>query len=74
METTPSETHAEPADVTRPVAGYANYNGDQRQILADGAKGPTLDGLACFPVTAEYDPETNRTRVGFSHYPPEAGS
>lgn len=73
METTSIDTHADQAD-DRPATGWANYNGDQRHILTEGAKGPTVEGLACFPVTAEYDPVTDRTRVGFSNYPPAAGS
>ena len=58
-------------DERRPT-GFANYRGDHRQILdrGDTAMGPNLMGELLWPVTADYDPETNRTRVGFSLLPP----
>lgn len=33
-------------------------------------KGPNTIGEALWPVTADYDPETNKTRVGFSYIAP----
>lgn len=59
----------DPIDVRQPT-GFANFRGDQRQILGEGAKGPSYTGEYLWPVTAEYDPETDRTRVGFSLIPP----
>lgn len=53
---------------------WANYIGDARGILAEGPKGPTTFGEAMYPVTADYDAEANRTRVGFSYLAPSAGS
>ena len=49
---------------------WATYNGDQRGILTDGAKGPNTLGELLWPVTADYDAETNKTRVGFSYIAP----
>lgn len=46
--------------------GFATYSGDARGILNDGAKGPNYMGELMWPVTAEYDAETDKTRVGFS--------
>jgi hypothetical protein len=56
--------------VRKPVQ-FATYKGDVRSILADGRKGPNTIGEWLYPVTADYDPETNRTRVGFSYIAPE---
>lgn len=50
----------------RQPTGWANYRGDCRGILAEGPKGPNYMGELMWPVTAEYDAETDRTRVGFS--------
>lgn len=54
-----------PATLRLPI-GHANYSGDCRSILSDGAKGPNYMGELMYPVTAEYDAESNTTRVGFS--------
>lgn len=51
---------------TRQATGWANYPGDCRGILTEGPKGPNYMGEVVWPVTAEYDAETDRTRVGFS--------
>lgn len=49
---------------------YANYPGDARGILREGPKGPNTTGELMWPVSAAYDPETSKTRVGFSVVPP----
>lgn len=59
---------------TRQPTGYMNYRGDQRQILDEGPKGPNDLGELMYPVSAEYDAEINRTRVGFSLIAPAATS
>jgi hypothetical protein len=54
-------------DNVRLPTGWANYPGDVRHILDDPEpKGPNYMGELMFPVTADYDPETDTTRVGFS--------
>lgn len=54
---------------------FATYNGDVRSILNDGGKGPNTLGEWLYPVTAEYDAETKKTRVGFSFIaPPEVSA
>lgn len=59
----------------RQPARHATYPGDVTHIVTDGAKGPTTFGEAVYPVTADYDPETNKTRVGFSYLtPPTEGA
>lgn len=59
---------------TREPIGHANNNGDVRNTFDFetflGHKGPNYMGEVMFPVTAEYDPETNKTKVGFSLLPP----
>jgi len=56
---------------TRQATGYANYNGDVRPGLdMKRAMGPNYMGELMWPVTASYDPETNKTKVGFSLMPP----
>lgn len=45
---------------------FANYKGDVRGILKEGRKGPNTLGEWLWPVSADYDPETDTTRVGFS--------
>ena len=49
---------------------FANYRGRLTNILTDGPKGPNTLGELLYPVTADYDPETNKTRVGFSYIAP----
>lgn len=55
---------------TRTAHEHATYNGDARSILDDGPKGPNTTGELMWPVTVDYDPATNKTRVGFSVTPP----
>lgn len=55
----------------RPI-GFATYPGDATRILSEGPKGPNYMGEVMFPVTAEYDSETDTTRVGFSLVAPQA--
>ena len=42
---------------------WLNYPGDRRSMR--NIVGPTTEGNFLAPVEAEYDPATNRTRVGF---------
>lgn len=58
----------------RKPIGFATYNGDVRGILNEGPKGPNYMGELMWPVTAEYDAATDKTRVGFSLLAPEATS
>lgn len=43
---------------------FANYGGDVTHIVGE-VKGPNMLGEMLTAVTADYDPETDRTRVGF---------
>lgn len=55
----------------REPQGHANYRGDVRSTFDDDRPlGPGYDGELRFPVDAEYNPDTNRTRVGFTKVPP----
>ena len=54
----------------RRPTGWANYSGDCRSILNAPRKGPNYMGEWMYPVTAEYDAQSNTTRVGFSLIPP----
>ena len=56
----------------RQPTGWATYPHDHRHIVVFGPKGPTLMGEMWWPVTANYDAETDTTRVGFSLIAPEA--
>ena len=54
---------------------FANYPGDvtaaiDKQIVAHVPMGPTTAGEAMWPVSAVYNPETKKTRVGFSFIEP----
>lgn len=40
------------------------------QIDSREPMGPTFEGQPLWPVEAVYDPETNKTRVGFTLYGP----
>jgi hypothetical protein len=56
---------------TRKPTGHANYPGNvtaaiARDIESGRPFGPSYMGEQMWPVTATYDPETDRTRVGFS--------
>jgi hypothetical protein len=64
METVPGSRH--------PI-GFASYPGDVRDILGQGPFGPNYMGEQMWAVTAEYDAETNKTRVGFSLIAPDGG-
>lgn len=55
----------------RSPIGFANYPGDVVEAIAldaiDGRPfGPNYMGERMWPVTADYDPTTDKTRVGFS--------
>lgn len=60
--------------VERAAIGHANYHGDVRNTFDvetfDGAKGPNYMGEIMFPVSMEYDEETDMTKVGYSLMPP----
>lgn len=56
----------------KPVT-FLNYNGDQRHILDGPPLGPNTMGELLYPVTAEYDAVTDRTRVGLSYVAPRGG-
>lgn len=60
--------------MSREAVRWANYPGDARGILTEGPKGPTTMGEAMWPVTAEYDAEADKTRVGFSYVAPSGGA
>ena len=58
-------------DTRRPTAALT-YHGDQRGIDPRWSLGPNTLGEWLWPVTADYDPATDRTRVGLSYIrPPE---
>lgn len=46
---------------------FATYPGDNRHVIGE-VKGPNTLGEALRAVTAEYDPATDSTRVGFSYF------
>ncbi len=54
------------ASVKRHKAGHANYPGDTRHMLGE-IKGPLTYGGYVIAVDAQYDPDTDRTRVAFGH-------
>lgn len=61
----------------RPVAGFANYPGDVVEAISLDAIngrpfGPNYMGEKMWPVSADYDAATNKTRVGFSLVAPGA--
>ena len=45
---------------------FANYPGDCTRIIGE-VKGPNTLGEVLRAVTADYDPESDVTRVGFSY-------
>ena len=50
---------------------WLNYRGDRRGAsFPGGVVGPTTGGELLYPVDAEYHPETDMTRVGFSRIVP----
>lgn len=46
---------------------WCTYNGDVRHILDEGRKGPNTLNEYLYPVTAEFDEDANKTRVGWSY-------
>lgn len=50
--------------VTDYLAGHATYPGDCTHIVGE-VKGPTTFGQLRCATAADYDPETDRTRVTF---------
>lgn len=46
---------------------WATYNGDVTEVVGKQYMGPNLLGEKLTPVVAVYDPETNKTRVGFAY-------
>lgn len=49
---------------------FATYNGDVTSIIGD-VKGPGQNGKFWMATDAEYDPNTNKTRVEFDLWEPE---
>jgi hypothetical protein len=47
-------------------AGFVTYPGDCRHLVGE-VKGPTTYGSFLVAVSAVYDPDADRTRVGFAH-------
>jgi len=47
-------------------AGFANYKGNHESIVGE-VRGPFTYGGMAIAVEAEYNSETNRTRVKFAH-------
>ncbi len=54
------------ASPKRHKAGHANYPGDVRHMIGE-IKGPLTYGGYVIAVDAQYDPDTDRTRVAFGH-------
>lgn len=52
---------------------WLNYRGDVRSGVP-AVMGPSLNGELLYSVDAEYDPEADRTRVGFSKVAPGGAS
>lgn len=55
--------------------GFANYRGDVTEAIARDVEsgrpfGPNYMGELMWPVSADYDTATNKTRVGFSYIAP----
>lgn len=48
------------------AARYATYPGDTTHIIGE-VKGPNTWGEHLTAVTAEYNPDSNTTRVGFNY-------
>lgn len=52
--------------------GHITYPNDHTHLAGrEEPMGPNYMGEHMWPVTADYDPETNRTRVGFSLIQPD---
>jgi hypothetical protein len=54
----------------RHAAGHLNYRGDLRSIVGE-LKGPTTFGSVVVATVAEYDVDTDRTRVAFGYVTPD---
>ena len=52
---------------------FASYPGNVSHIIGE-VKGPNLLGEHLTAVTADYNAETNKTRVGFTYQTVEAGA
>ncbi len=52
---------------------WATYPGDVTHMIGE-VKGPNLLGESLTAVSADYDAETNKTRVGFTYQRIEAAS
>lgn len=52
--------------MTAAAARFATYPGDTTHIIGE-VKGPNTWGEHLTAVTADYNPETNSTRVGFNY-------
>lgn len=50
---------------------FLNYKGDRSNMQHPQAMGPNTLGEVLYTVSAEYDPETDRTRVGLTWVKPE---
>lgn len=48
---------------------FASYPGDCREMVGRLLVGPDASGLYLTAVSAAYDTETNRTRIGFAFGP-----
>lgn len=46
---------------------FLTYNGNVTEIVGQVVMGPTTLGEYLTPVSAIYDPETNKTKVGFAY-------
>lgn len=60
---------SEYTETRKPVATL-HYPGDVTPVDGTMPFGPNTLGEMLWPVTAEYDPETNTTTVGLSHLSP----
>lgn len=60
----------------RPAVNHLTYPGDHRHLVEPDQipLGPNAYGESFFPVIAEFDPETNKTRVGLTPIAPPAHS
>lgn len=47
-------------------AGFATYKGNHEDIVGE-VRGPTTYNSMVIAIEAEYDSETNKTRVKFAH-------
>jgi hypothetical protein len=61
------------APTVREPVRWLNYRG-RVEIDQTSPMGPTTMGEYLWPVVAEYDAETDRTRVGLSYVAPEVSA